>query len=168
MLQSDSVLAYSSCFACEDQTLKRERETEKKSERDQMRDERREMRFKAVQLQLSWNKFADGSFSPTYTYIYIYTYIRQHTRLHMYLCMSCVVRTLFGTHRSFVKNRCWTHIMVDSGSEWPEGASAPKAHSRHADGILENVFHGIHNWPAEPGGFPWDPNWRFEKGPTRC
>ena len=24
-------------------------------------------------------------------------------------CMSCVVRTLFGTHRSFVKNRCWMH-----------------------------------------------------------
>ena len=43
----------------------------------------------------------------------------------MCLCMSCVVRTLFGTHRSLVKNRCWMRIKVDSGIEWPEGASAP-------------------------------------------
>ena len=59
--------------------------------------------------------------SPPYLYVYIHVYIK------LYLCMSCVVRTLFGTHRSFVKNRSWMHPKVDRGSEWPEGASAPWA-----------------------------------------
>ena len=68
--------------------------------------------------------------------------------------MSCVVRTLCGTHRSLVKNRCWMHLKVDSGSEWPEGASAPQEHSRHADGILDKVSTLSTTDSAEQGEFP--------------
>ena len=61
--------------------------------------------------------------------------------------MSCVVRTLFGTHRSLVKNRCWMHLKVDSGSEWPEGPSACSLGTLETRRcILDNVFYGFHNW----------------------